>query len=194
MSANSIYYTYLITHKPSGQFYYGVRYAKGCHPDDLWNTYFTSSKYVKQLIESDGQDSFTAEVRRTFENVETAVDWESKVLSRIIEHPLCLNRAVFSNQCLSVKCSEETKEKLRNRVVTEETRKKMSEARKGMKFTDEHKNKIATTQRRKKNGVPLSEAHKLAISKGTKGCKKPKRTKAHREALSKALLKHYKEK
>jgi len=41
---NTIPYTYKLIFKPTGQYYYGVRYAKGCQPSDLWDKYFTSSK------------------------------------------------------------------------------------------------------------------------------------------------------
>ncbi len=47
-------YTYLIKFKPTGQVYYGVKYASRCNPDDLWIIYFTSSKYIKQLIKTYG--------------------------------------------------------------------------------------------------------------------------------------------
>ena len=47
-------YTYLIGWTKYNIQYYGVRYAKGCHPDDLWKTYFTSSKYVKEFREKNG--------------------------------------------------------------------------------------------------------------------------------------------
>ena len=43
-------YTYRITHLPSGKHYYGARYAKDCHPSDLWVIYFTSSKTNEHYI------------------------------------------------------------------------------------------------------------------------------------------------
>lgn len=76
-------YTYRITHLPSGKHYYGARYAKDCHPSDLWVKYFTSSKTVKKLIEQDGEDAFFVEVRKVFNDVESCVDWERKVLVRL---------------------------------------------------------------------------------------------------------------
>ena len=36
----TIPFTYYLYHKPTGKKYYGVRFKKGCHPDDLWNKYF----------------------------------------------------------------------------------------------------------------------------------------------------------
>lgn len=76
-------YTYRITHLPSGKHYYGSRYAKNCHPDDLWVKYFTSSKTVKKLIEQDGKDAFFVEVRKVFNDKKSCVEWERKVLVRL---------------------------------------------------------------------------------------------------------------
>ena len=91
MTSTSIYtpFTYCITFIPTGQRYYGVRYAKGCHPSQLWTTYFTSSKIISNLIEEYSKDSFTFEVRKTFTNGDSALYWETKFLNRIdaANHP-----------------------------------------------------------------------------------------------------------
>lgn len=81
----SIYqpFTYLVTFLPTGQRYYGVRTKKGCQPSDLWTSYFTSSKTVRQLIEQHGKDAFTFEIRRIFKDSQSAILWEHRVLSRL---------------------------------------------------------------------------------------------------------------
>jgi hypothetical protein len=80
----SIYYTYLLHHIPTNTYYYGVRWAKGCNPEEFWKTYFTSSKTkVPELREQYGDDSFEYEIRKTFDNKEKAIDWENKVLRRM---------------------------------------------------------------------------------------------------------------
>lgn len=76
-------YTYLIKHVPTNTFYYGVRYAKNCTPSELWNTYFTSSTYIHELVQRYGLDSFNVEIRRTFSNSLKARLWETKVLKRL---------------------------------------------------------------------------------------------------------------
>ena len=68
---------------PTNTFYYGVRYAHGCDPSELFVTYFTSSKYVTNLIKCFGVDSFQYEIRKTFSNADKARKWETKVLKRI---------------------------------------------------------------------------------------------------------------
>lgn len=76
-------YTYLLTHLPSGMKYYGVRYAKNCDPSDLWKTYFTSSTKIRKIIERDGVDSFSVEIRKTFDTDVEAIEWETTVLRRL---------------------------------------------------------------------------------------------------------------
>jgi len=75
-------YCYLIGWKEQNEWYYGVRYAKDCHPDELWVSYFTSSKYVKDKIEKYGNPSFI-QIRKTFNSVDKARGWEHKVLRRL---------------------------------------------------------------------------------------------------------------
>lgn len=51
----NIPYTYLIGWTEHNIWYYGVRYAIGCNPKELFLSYFTSSEYVKDFIELNGQ-------------------------------------------------------------------------------------------------------------------------------------------
>lgn len=65
--------------------YYGVRYAKDCHPDDLWKTYFTSSKYVTKYRKEHGEPD-VIQVRQTFselDRVHKSQKWENRVLNFI---------------------------------------------------------------------------------------------------------------
>lgn len=88
----SIYtpYTYLIGWSTQNKWYYGVRYAKksnclyetGCHPNDLWVTYFTSSKIVKRYILEQG-DPDIIKIRKIFLTEEDAVKWERNVLRKM---------------------------------------------------------------------------------------------------------------
>lgn len=87
MTSNDIYtpFTYCITFLPSGKRYYGARYSinEVAHPDQLWTTYFTSSKIIADLIEEHGVDSFTFEIRKIFKTRKETVLWESKFLTKI---------------------------------------------------------------------------------------------------------------
>lgn len=97
MSSKTIYtpYTYLIKFIPTNQVYYGVRYAKNCHPSDLFVTYFTSSTEICRLIQQHGLESFIISIRKTFNSAEKARNWESKVLKRIkaAQHSRFINKS-----------------------------------------------------------------------------------------------------
>ena len=75
-------YTYLIKWSSTGMKYYGVRYAKGCNPEEFWNTYFTSSKYVKEYRNKFG-DPDVIEIRMKFSSASNAREWEHTVLRRL---------------------------------------------------------------------------------------------------------------
>jgi hypothetical protein len=79
----NIPYTYKLIFKPTNQYYYGVRWAKGCHPSDLFVSYFTSSKHIHKLIKEYGVDSFIIKVTKTFDNKTDAVNHEKAVLTRV---------------------------------------------------------------------------------------------------------------
>jgi hypothetical protein len=77
------------------------------------------------------------------------------------------------------KCSEETKERMRNKIITQEFRDKMSEIA---------KNRIITETRRKNIGLrgkKLSQEHKDKISTRKMGVKKGEETKAKMSAYAK---------
>jgi len=146
-------YTYLITFLPTGQQYYGVRTKRGCNPTDLWNSYYTSSKVVRQLIAQHGCGAFTTEVRRTFATREAALLWEHRVLRRLdaARTPHWLNKnngdRKFVNegpggmwgkkhtedakQRMSINSSGEKNPNWGGKAFTDESRRKISEARKG---------------------------------------------------------------
>lgn len=80
--SNAVPFTYLIGWSNHGTYYYGVRYANECHPSDLWTVYYTSSKYVRMFREDHG-DPDIIQIRKTFDNKESARLWESNVLRRL---------------------------------------------------------------------------------------------------------------
>jgi hypothetical protein len=63
--------------------YYGGKWARNCHPDDLWVTYFTSSKIVNKYIEQNG-DPDVIQIRKIFgENQTACYSWETRVLNKL---------------------------------------------------------------------------------------------------------------
>lgn len=75
-------YTYLIGWKNCNKYYYGVRFSKKSDPKELWVSYFTSSKYVKEFAKLHGNPDIV-EVRKIFNTVEKAIKWETRVLTRM---------------------------------------------------------------------------------------------------------------
>ena len=78
----TIPYTYLIGWPEHNRWYYGVRYAEGCNPSDLWVTYFTSSKDVAKFVLEHGEPTHK-QIRKTFSDVMAARLWETKALKRL---------------------------------------------------------------------------------------------------------------
>ncbi len=81
--STTIPFSYHLFHKPTKQHYYGIKYARGCCPTDLWTKYFSSSAKVKALIAEYGLDSFVVTIRRTFVDGASALLWEHTVLRRL---------------------------------------------------------------------------------------------------------------
>jgi len=75
-------FTYLIGWSKLNKYYYGVRFARACKPEDLWSTYFTSSNYVKEFRTINGEPD-VIEVRKTFKTSQAAMYWEHKVLKKL---------------------------------------------------------------------------------------------------------------
>lgn len=115
-------YTYLIKFihpkKNKVYWYYGVRYGKGCKPEDLFVTYFSSSAHLQSYIKRYGIECFQWEIRKIFTNKIKAQLWEHKVLRRLNAR----NRKDSFNKSngysnivdqTGIKRSDETKEKIR---------------------------------------------------------------------------------
>lgn len=86
-------FTYLIGWKSLDKWYYGVKYSYGCKPDDLWNTYFTSSKEIKKYRSEFGEPD-VIEIRKIFKDSNSARKWEDKVHRKmdVVKSPRWLNK------------------------------------------------------------------------------------------------------
>jgi hypothetical protein len=135
-------YTYLIKCVPTNQCYYGVRWANTCEPkQDLWNHYFTSSKYVKDLIKQHGIKAFKYEIRKEFDSKEKAIAWEEKVLKRI---NIFDKQQIWLNRCVSKAIRFKTHPML------------------GKKLDPAFVERVATSNRGKKRTEAQKEARKIA--------------------------------
>ncbi len=86
-------YTYLIGWSSHQKYYYGVRYAQGCSSEDLWKTYFTSSRHVTEYRVKYGEPDII-KIRKIFKTKEQAVAWETKFLHKVRAHvnPIFINK------------------------------------------------------------------------------------------------------
>lgn len=80
--SESIPYTYLIGWPSLNRYYYGVRYAAGCYPSDLWNPYTTSSHSVHEFAKIHGAPEIK-QIRQTFQSIDQARIWENRVLKKM---------------------------------------------------------------------------------------------------------------
>lgn len=110
----TIPYTYLIGWTSLNTWYYGVRFAENCSPNDLWVKYFTSSEYVRSFIEEHGQPDII-KIRKTFKNKKDAIKWEFKVINKLKLH----ERSNFLNKnCAgAIFLDEDIKEKIRKNSI-----------------------------------------------------------------------------
>lgn len=158
MSSKTIYtpYTYLIGWSSHKKYYYGVRYAKDCHPSDLWSSYFTSSKYVHEFREEHGEPDVIV-VRKTFVDSKKAIEWETKVLQRlnVVESELWINKT--QSRAISIDHTWNN-DKYRNKMMksrqSTEYKNKLSDSIKSLWKNDDYCQKV---RRSRKESVAVKE-------------------------------------
>jgi len=141
---NNEAYTYIIGWSKFNVYYYGVRYANECAPeDDLWIKYFTSSKYVHYFRDKNGEPDMII-IDERFENITNAIKYEHHYLKELYNSgnwDFWLNKSVGG---FAIIMDDALKEKLResatNQFLCKENRKKHLEA--FLSADGNHKNKI----------------------------------------------------
>lgn len=163
-------FTYLVTFLPTGQRYYGVRTKQGCHPSQLWNSYYTSSKTIGQLIEDHGTDAFRVEIRRVFASKADAILWEHCVLRRLnaAQHPGYLNKnngdRKFVNHGITMNGKKHTEDAKRRMSINSSGAKNPNWG--GKAFTEETRQKISKALAGTKPNIsPESRAKRLKVGK-----------------------------
>lgn len=143
-------YTYVITNQLTGIRYYGARWRKGCSPSDLWVSYFTSSKLVHSLIESQGVETWTIEIRKIFDTAEQCIEWEQKVLRRlnIPYNPVWYNQSrAGQNFVLKGKAKD-----LHAQIVSEHTKRMWQDPAYSNMMKNIHKARWAIEENRRAHG------------------------------------------
>lgn len=117
-------------------FYYGARYSEKAKLDDLFTSYFTSSKRVKKDIDKYGKEAFSFEIRRIFSTVEDCLRWGYKVLRRLKakDRDDCYN---LSNGGAVFNCSKSMK--MNNPMTNPESLLKSVEGKKKSRAEGRHK-------------------------------------------------------
>lgn len=161
-------YTYLIGWKHLDTWYYGVRYAEGCNPIDLWVNYKTSSKCVTEFVKLHGEPDIVT-IRRIFTNKLTAKIWEDTVLRRM-------------NVCKDVRFLNQTDSSFKGIIMTPEIKLKISITSKSL----ETQNKKRETMLRS-YGVE-SYAYTEAAIERMSGKNNPGKTKKSRDSARNRML------
>ena len=169
-------FTYLISWTDLNISYYGVRYAKNGHPNDLWTKYFTSSKQVKHFRNENGEPDLI-KVDYIFDTKEESIFFEYEYIreNNLVQNPNWLNLSngskTFYRKNKFYKLSEEHKKKIGDsnrgqkrtpeqirqnserqigRKPSLETLQKMSDSHKGLKRSAEAIKKSADSNRGQK--------------------------------------------
>lgn len=157
-------YTYLVGWSKLKKYYYGLRYAKGCRPEELWKTYFTSSKYVKNFRKVNGEPDII-QIRKIFDNQDKARIWEQKVLQRmkVIHKDDWLNKTDHISipsmiGDLNPMARKDVIEKHRQKLLTDEYKNNMKKIVTGRKHSEKTKKKMSKSA--KKSGVGLWNKNK----------------------------------
>lgn len=161
-------YVYVIKEVSTGKKYIGCRTARNASPNDLGNTYFTSSRYIKFKWKNDTA-SFVVDEIIICSNKEDAYSLEESMQREVSAHrnPDYLNRNINgkhfnvagSKHNVGFRHSDESKRKMSiahsGKVLSCDHKRKLSEARKGRCFSKEHCHKISQAQIGNKRSAKL---------------------------------------
>lgn len=162
-SEKALPYVYMGIHKETGQFYIGSRTSKKIKlpPEQDLIKYRTSSKIVKPIF-----DQFDWYIIAMFFDPIDCYNFEQELIHNNLDNSLLINMSCYYEYKSFFSRS--------GQIVSNDTKLKMSVAKLGKKFTEEHKNKIkiANTGRiipqhildaRKQSRQPMSDEAKNKI-------------------------------
>jgi len=212
---------YMISDPHTGRFYIGKHSSK---LDFLKTRYFGSGNWVKFHRRTRGTKHLVREVLGVYDTDAEAYEAEERFVGSFINHPLCMNMSAGgrgtgtgeNHPLFGIGHREESRAKMskshKGKVISEETRARMSEARKGennpnfgKQHSAETKAKIGAKSVGRKHmvgncpseetrakisdslkGRKLSDEHKVKIAAGNMGRRHSDETKAKMAAARKA--------
>jgi len=152
-------YTYVLVHKESGKKYYGARganVARNLPPlRDFGIKYFSSGSFKPEFKEF--PERFHIQLQWTFDTIEEAIEWEFRVVSKIMHFSNWVNVTNSYGRVITEKHRQQTIKRM----------KANNPSKNGL--TEEHKKKIGISASRVLAGKPKSESHKRAMSLSRKG-------------------------
>jgi hypothetical protein len=168
-----------MTHPETNEFYIGRR-TSNLPPND--DSYRGSSKtWYRQLSKDIIDNILIKEIIDLYKTPEELAEAESRIIEETIKNPLCKNAFIPSKRFFTSgplcdetkskisKSLESTKEYRSNSrkgiIFSDEHKQKLKDARKNQVFSDEHKRKISESLK----GKPLTDEHKNKISESAKG-------------------------
>lgn len=86
------YYVYHIKIIPTGEYYYGARYSKKAKPEDLGESYFTSSSIVQKKLFEHGLQNVRFSIIATYTDKQACSDHEYSLIKEHMSDELCLNK------------------------------------------------------------------------------------------------------
>ena len=154
MKKEKIHYTYLIIDTKTQEFYIGVRTCEGDPKED---SYMGSMSTWKRQ-ENFNRDRHKKTVLSVYPSRELANEGEYELIEKFIKDPLNRNYHNTKTWCtLGLSPSEETRRKLseakKGRTHSEEAKRKMSEAHKGKTLSEETKRKLSEAKKGNRYGL-----------------------------------------
>ncbi len=174
------HYTYKITQPSTGFYYIGVR---SCHVDPLKDPYMGSMRSWKLTKEE--KALCTKEIIAQYDTREEANADEEFMIIQVKKDwkdPNCKNARTSNVYCtlgiatckgriLSDETKKKISESLKGRTLSDQVKSNIGLSKKGIAKTDEHRAKISAANKGKKKG-PLSEDHKAKLRESAKNRKK----------------------
>ena len=139
------HYVYIITNKINHKFYIGKHST-----DDLDDGYLGSGTVINKAIQKYGIENFSKRILCFCDSAEDAYK---------VEEFLVTDNLIKREDCYNIAVGGQGGALFKNHHHTEETRLKMSEAKKGKPFSEEHKRKLKIA--RQKRVITLETRNKM---------------------------------